>query len=420
MAVTEEKRFNIETMALATRRDEYRVAAVACGAHALHDGFTDLIYVLLPLWQKEFGLGYTELGLLRAMFSGTMAGFQIPSGLLAERLGAALVLALGTALSGIGYCLAGASVSLGVLMLALFSAGLGSSTQHPLASSLMAHAFAGERSMKAIGTYNFAGDIGKMTIPAIASLLLVVLPWRPVLALFGILGVMVGLAIYILTPQLSGQSATEHSSRVNEGKSLPNVHWIAFPTLTVIAMIDSATRMGFLLFLPFILTAKGASVPTIGIALTLVFAGGAMGKLLCGFIGARIGAIPTVWLTEGLTAALIVSILPLTLEPALPLLPLIGVALNGTSSVLYGSVPDLVPPERRARAFSIFYTGAIGAGATAPILYGIIGDALGMIPAVLMIAGLVLLTLPLSLVLRSYGQFTQGRSRVVKCGSVVD
>ena len=418
MALTHEKRLNTETMALATRRDEHRVAAVACGAHALHDGFTDLIYVLLPLWQKEFGLGYGELGLLRALFSGTMAGFQIPSGLLAERLGAALVLALGTALSGIGYCLAGASAELSVLMLALFSAGLGSSTQHPLASSLMAHAFAGERSMKAIGTYNFAGDIGKMTIPAIASLLLVVLPWRSVLALFGMLGVVVGLAIYILTPQLSGQSATEHSSRVNEGKSLPNVHWIAFPTLTVIAMIDSATRMGFLLFLPFILTAKGASVPTIGIALTLIFAGGAMGKLLCGFIGARIGAIPTVWLTEGLTAVLIVSLLPLALEPTLPLLPLIGVALNGTSSVLYGSVPDLVAPERRARAFSIFYTGAIGAGATAPILYGIIGDALGVIPAVLIIAGLVLLTLPLSLVLRSYGQLTQGRSRVVNSDPV--
>ena len=77
--------------------------------------------MLLPLWQKEFGLGYGELGLLRALFSGTMAGFQIPSGLLAERLGAALVLALGTALSGIGYCLAGASAGLGVLMLAIMA-----------------------------------------------------------------------------------------------------------------------------------------------------------------------------------------------------------------------------------------------------------------------------------------------------------
>jgi MFS transporter, FSR family, fosmidomycin resistance protein len=404
MAVAEEQRSDNETARLATKRDEHRVAAVACGAHALHDGFTDLIYVLLPLWQKEFGLGYGELGLLRALFSGTMAGFQIPSGLLAERLGAPLVLALGTALSGIGYSLAGASAGLGVLMLALFSAGLGSSTQHPLASSLMAQAFAGARSMRAIGTYNFSGDIGKMSVPALASLLLVALPWRPVLALFGILGLIVGLLIFILTPRLAVPSTTEYGASASAGRRAGAVHWIAFPTLTAIAMIDSATRMGFLLFLPFILTAKGASLPTIGIALTLVFAGGAMGKLLCSFIGARIGAIPTVWLTEGLTAVSIVALLPLPLEPALALLPLIGVALNGTSSVLYGSVPDLVAPERRARAFSIFYTGAIGTGAVAPILYGMVGDALGVIPAVLIIAAIVLLTLPLSLVLRSFRQ----------------
>ena len=70
-----------------TKRDERRAAAVACGAHALHDGYTDLIYVLLPVWQAEFGLGYAELGLLRGLFAGTMASFQIPSGYLSERFG---------------------------------------------------------------------------------------------------------------------------------------------------------------------------------------------------------------------------------------------------------------------------------------------------------------------------------------------
>ncbi len=165
-------------------------------------------------------------------------------------------------------------------------------------------------------------------------------------------------------------------------------------------MLDSATRMGFLLFLPFVLTAKGASLPTIGLALTLVFAGGAAGKLVCAFIGARIGAIATVWLTEGLTAALIVALLPLSLEAGLVLLPIIGVALNGTSSVLYGSVPDLVTAERRSRAFSVFYTGTIGAGALAPAIYGVIGDAVGVSTTLLVVAAVVLLTLPLSLVLR--------------------
>mgnify|MGYP003693661407 CR=1 FL=1 len=75
---------------------------------------------------------------------------------------------------------------------------------------------------------------------------------------------------------------------------------------------------------------------------------------------------------------LIVALLPLPLEAALLVLPLIGIALNGTSSVLYGSVPDLVAPERRARAFSVFYTGTIGAGALAPAIYGVVGDALGV------------------------------------------
>src|SRR5206468_10253224 len=113
-------------------------AGVACGAHALHDGYTDLIYVLLPIWQMEFGLGYAELGLLRGVFAGTMASFQIPSGLLAERLGVATVLALGTALAGLGHCLAGMSAAFPMLLAALFVGGLGASTQHPLASALMA------------------------------------------------------------------------------------------------------------------------------------------------------------------------------------------------------------------------------------------------------------------------------------------
>ena len=356
---------------------------------------------MLPIWQRDFGIGYAELGLLRGLFVGTMAGFQIPSGYLAERLGTAAVLALGTALAGFGYCVAGASAGFGLLLVALFISGLGASTQHPLASSLMARAFEGPRSMKALGTYNFAGDIGKMTLPATASLLLVVMEWRPTLALLGACGLVAAVAIYVLTPRYSADADTDLAKdRKIDTAARPVAPRFAFPVLLSIGMFDSATRMGFLLFLPFLLTAKGASLPAIGLALTLVFAGGAAGKLVCAFIGARIGAIATVWLTEGLTAVLIVALLPLPLEAAFVLLPLIGVALNGTSSVLYGSVPDLVTPERRSRAFSIFYTGTIGSGALAPALYGLVGDALGVTTALMVVAGLVLVTLPLSLVLK--------------------
>ena len=386
----------------AVQRDERRAAAVAGGAHALHDGYTDLIYVLLPLWQAEFGLSFAELGVLRGVFVGTMACLQIPCGYLARRLGTPIVLASGTALAGLGYCVAGASTGFPLLLLALFIGGLGASTQHPLASTLVARAFAGVRSRKALGLYNFSGDIGKMTVPAAAALLLTVMPWRPSLALLGAAGLMAAVAIYQLTPRYDQDAAPnspQDGGRSDAARGAANR--LGFPVLLSIGVIDSAVRMAFLTFLPFVLAEKGANLPTIGLALTLVFAGGAGGKLVCTFIGARFGAIATVWLTEGLTAIVIIALLPLGLEAAMVLLPLIGAALNGTSSVLYGSVPDLVAPERRAWSFGLFYTGTIGSGAIAPALFGLVGDAYGVPIALMCVAAIVLVTLPLSLFLRS-------------------
>jgi FSR family fosmidomycin resistance protein-like MFS transporter len=376
---------------------EHRAMGVACCAHALHDGYTDLIYVLLPIWQSEFGLSYAALGLMKTVFSGTLAGLQIPAGLLAERCGAAFVLAFGTALAGLGYCLAGFSESVPLLVAALFIGGLGASTQHPLASSLIANTFSGKRSLKALGTYNFAGDIGKMTLPAAASLLFVVFSWRHGVMLLGSLGVLAAVAIFAAMPRLA---AATNASKQIAGAAAGASRGYGFPLLLSIGVVDSATRMAFLTFLPFVLTSKGASLPTIGAALTLVFAGGAAGKLVCAFIGARIGTVATVWLTEAVTALGIVALLPLPLDAALVVLPLVGVALNGTSSVLYGSVPDLVAPAKRQRAFGIFYTGTIGAGAVSPALYGLLGDAVGIPVALTVVAAIVLVTLPLTVALR--------------------
>jgi len=336
---------------------------------------------------------------MRTVFSGTLAGFQIPAGFLAERFGAAAVLALGTALAGLGYIFAGLSGGVVTLVVALFIGGLGASTQHPLASSLIAHAFSGTRSLKALGTYNFAGDIGKMTVPAAATLLIIVLPWRDALMLLGALGAVAAVAIFLLIPRFGDEIAQSHKKDESVRPTGAATAY-AFPLLLSVGVIDSATRMAFLTFLPFVLTAKGASLQTVGLALTLVFAGGAIGKLVCAFIGARIGAVATVWLTETVTAFGIVALLPLPLEAAMVLLPVVGIALNGTSSVLYGSVPALVEPQRRQRAFSIFYTGTIGAGAISPAIYGVLGDAVGIPTALTVVAAIVLVTLPITLILR--------------------
>ena len=381
-----------------------RVLWVACGAHALHDGFTDTLYLLLPILQTEFALSYAAIGMLRALYTGAMAGLQVPTAKMAQRLGGASMLASGTAVAAIAYAGLGASTSCAMLAVALVLGGVGSSTQHPIASSFVAAAYQGPRSRGALGTYNFAGDLGKIALPSIAAGLIRVMSWRSTATMVGLIGLVGAAAILLSLSRLpTGHfGRTEISSKDGAASKPANPPHRGFALLLAIGIIDSATRMGFLTFMPFLLRAKGAGLPEVGIALALVFAGGAAGKLVCGFVGARLGMLPTVLITEGATAAGILALLPLPIGPALALLPLIGIALNGTSSVLYGTVPELVTPERRDSAFGVFYTGTIGAGALSPVLYGLVGDAMSLPAAMLLVAAVVLLTLPLAWRLRRF------------------
>ncbi len=369
-----------------------RTLVAAGAAHALHDGYTDLIYVLLPVWQAEFALSYGMLALLRGLYAGAMAALQIPAGRLAERWDGRIVLALGTALAAAGYLLAGYSGGLLGLCVSLALSGAGSSTQHPISSAAVSRAY-GDASRGPLGTYNFTGDLGKAAIPALTSLLLTLMPWRHALWLLALLGLAVALGTALLMPPIgrprAGPSRSQATGRGRGG----------FPLLFAIGVMDTGVRMGLLTFLPFLLKAKGASLPTVGVALALVFLGGAAGKFACGWLGARVGVLRTVLVTEGGTAACILALLLLPLIPSLLLAPLLGLMLNGTSSVLYGTVPDLTTPERTERAFALFYTGTIGSGAISPVLYGILGDAVGAAWAVAATALVALAIFPLAFAL---------------------
>jgi MFS transporter, FSR family, fosmidomycin resistance protein len=340
--------------------------------HALHDGFSDAIYVLLPIWQTEFALSYSVVAIFRGLYSGAMACLQIPAGHLAERIDAKLILCCGTALAAFGYALAGISGGIVGLSFALALAGAGSSTQHPLASAAVSRAY-GRAARRPLGIYNFTGDLGKAAIPALLSLLLVSVAWRHAVFALAAAGLAIAIAMAVWMPAVGKGHAAEPKERFSQaGQGRSGFYW-----LLAIGMLDSAVRMGFLTFLPFLLIGKGATLPTRGLALALVFIGGAAGKFACGWLGERVGTQRTVLFTEIATALLIVGVLVLPLVPAIVLLPVLGVMLNGTSSVLYGTVPELTPPHRTERAFALFYTGTIGAGAGAPVLYGFLGDGFG-------------------------------------------
>jgi len=281
------------------------------------------------------------------------------------------------------------------LCVALTLSGCGSSTQHPIASAAISHAY-GKDARRPLGIYNFSGDLGKAAIPASVSLLISVMSWRHALWIISGVGMIGAIGLAIFFPSIRGTSRSAVSlQQIPRGRG-------GFALLFLIGVLDTSVRMGLLVFLPFLLKGKGASLPTIGAALSLLFIGGAAGKFVCGWLGAKFGVIGTVLTTESGTAVCILAVLLAPLNLCLLLLPLLGVMLNGTSSVLYGTVPDLTPPHRTERAFAVFYTGTIGAGAVAPIAYGVLGDSIGANGATIATAVTAMLILPLAIALAPY------------------
>ena len=380
------------------------VLATACSIHFVHDGFSDILYVLLPLWAAEFQLTFSQVGLIRTAYSGGMAAFQIPAGLLAERWGERRLLAIGTAVTACGFVLAGAVGGFVSLLTVLLVAGLGSGVQHPLSSSLVSKAYETGPRRAALGTYNFSGDLGKVAVPATVAFAATVIGWRWASAAYGVIGVVAALAILGMLvrlerglPEPTVRSAETHAT--GSGWGIRDLR--GFRTLTAIGMIDNATRTGFLTFLPFALMAKGSSVAGVGTALALLFAGGAVGKFVCGLAAERLGVIRTVVITEAATSLCLLAIIAAPLSAALAILPLMGVALNGTSSVLYGTVADLVTADRRSRAYGLYYTVTIATSALSPSVYGLIGDVAGVTATLVIVAAIVLETIPLCLALRA-------------------
>jgi MFS family permease len=367
--------------------------ATTCATHFVHDGIGDALYVLLPIWSQAFGLSYAQVGTLRTAYSASLALLQMPAGVLAERLGERALLASGTVLAGLAFIWLAASESYAALGSLILLAGVGSAVQHPLASVLISRTYAAASRRAALGVYNFAGDIGKMCVAVGVGFAAALIGWRSTVVLYGIIVVAVGIVSFLVLRRFL--ASTDFS-----GWGFANA--TGFALLGAIHVFDSACRTGLLTFLPFLLIAKGATPANVGFALAIVFAGGAAGKLICGLVAERFGILRTVILTELATGLLIILIVALPLAWLMALLLPLGVALNGTSSVLYGTVAEFVHDDKQARSFGLFYTLGSVASASSPLAVGIVSDFVGASYALLAVAALAVATLPFCWFLRRH------------------
>jgi MFS transporter, FSR family, fosmidomycin resistance protein len=378
--------------------NRFRCLFSFCTYHFIDDGFADSIYLLLPFIAAELHLSFSQVGLLKGVFSGAMSLLQLPMSLLGERIGELTVVSLGAfGLAGGFLLLSWASTFLSVFLTLILAKGTAAG-QHGLSSSVLSRVFETSGRRAAMGTYNFSGDVGKVAVPFLLALLINWGGWRQGVFALSLGGIAAGAVLW----SLARNEKAEFSLPKTEAKQESKVKgWgirdpKAFSALLAIGILDIATRSSLLTFLPFLLLQKEVPAAQLGFALTLLFAGGAAGKFGCGIMAEWFGIIPMVVVTEALTTAGILSLFWVSPSGIWFLLPFVGVVLNGTSSVLYATVAEIISPMGRSRGYGLYYAITLGAGAGAPVIYGLVTDMLGLTFSLVCIALMASVTIPLS------------------------
>lgn len=371
-----------------------------CVLHTVHDGFVAGFYPLLPLLASDLGLTYGEAGFLKFCLSAAGGALQLPAGLLIERLGERLVVASGSLWLAMTYGLLALGAALPQLAATAALAGVGSSPQHVGPAAFVSRVYDARSRGTALGLWNFSGDLGKGLLPAIGGLIAALAGWRVAIVALAAAGGLVA-----LTQLWRWQAARRQAELRLAPTGGSSTTWdlgerSRFTATVLLGVLDTATRDGALLLLPFLLATAGFSPPAIGALFALLFACGAAAKFVCGPLTDRYGAVAVIILTEVGTVALLPGLVVASPFLIVPLLALFGMAMSGTSSALFDLVAHHVRADTRARGYGVYYSFTQATTALAPMLYGMLADAAGLRSALLVMAGVTLTTLPLAWVAR--------------------
>jgi len=377
-----------------------KILGVSCAIHIMQDGLTAAIYVLLPILAQSFGLSYAQVGWLKGVKNLAQGLLEIVSGIASDRFGERAVLTFGVAVSGIGYLILSQAAGAGTVLFCFILVGIGAAFQHSPASKLVTHAFGTEGRRGALGLYNSSGDAGKLTFTGLLSLgTAFAVGWQSMTLAFGLIAMLLAVAVFVML----GRLIEPRRTGTGDGAAVTGwgiVNPSGFAALTAVVSLDSMVQASVLTFIAFVMIAKGFSTFAATLAAVLVLAGGMFGKALCGYLAQSFGIRRAFGAVQFATAVGLFAVAVLPGWAAYALLPFVGAVLQGSTSITYGAVNDLILPTHTARGFALIYAAGSFASIAGPLGFGLIGDVYGIETALLAMAAVAAIAVPSALALR--------------------
>lgn len=357
------------------------ILAAVSVSHLLNDVVQSLLPAIYPLLKTDFGLSFAQVGSMTLALMLTASILQPVVGHLTDKRAAPFALVAGMACSLAGLLLLALAWSYAWLLVAAVLVGLGSSIFHP-ESSRVARMASGGRHGLAQSVFQVGGNLGSSVGPLLGAYL--VEPYGRGSILWCSLVAVAGMA---LTYRIGMWYRTRATRAARPGSSS---HEVPQPLVPPRRVMWTLAILGALIFskyfymaslssyFTFYLMAKfGLGVRPAQLYLFVFLAAVAVGTILGGPIGDRVGRKPVIW-------GSILGVLPFSL--LLPhanlwwtavLAVVIGLTLSSAFSAIVVYAQELLP-GRVGLISGAFFGFAFGMGGLGAAALGLLADRIGI------------------------------------------
>lgn len=340
--------------------------------HTTVDSTQNILPVVLPLMQTQFGLSYAQVGLAAALLTISSSMIQPVFGWISDRWGIQWFIPAGIVWTGVLMGVLGLVPSYLAMILVLLLTGVGTAAFHPVASMAAAHASGAQRGL-GMSIFSAGGNLGFAVGPILMTWLLMWFSLRGTVLLMG-LGALAASVIHCYRREIEVPFLGNRRRRAQEDAPIP---WTKLSGLLVLIALRSWASSGLVVFMPLLFMQQGMALSLTGRALFVFLFFGAMGGMLGGYFSDRVGRKKVIALSLLLFPPLMGAVLALQGPMRWILLASAGAALLASNSVTVVFAQELLP-QNIGLASGLALGLGFGAGGLGVGVSGVVADLLGL------------------------------------------
>ena len=367
----------------ATTGITFRILVALSICHCLNDTLQSVISAVYPLFKEDLGLSFAQIGLITLVYQSAASVCQPLTGLFFDKWPSAWSLPTGMSFTLVGLLSLAFANTLPLVLCSVALVGIGSSVFHPEASRLTSLASGGKRGL-AQSLFQVGGNLGGSLGPLLAAVF--VAPYgRRHIALFTILAftaimVMIPVGHWYKSFLLRLRKAEGETLKTSVSRPLPMGKTVFSIAILLILIFSKYIYMASLnSYYTFYLIHKfGVSVQASQLYLFVFLIATAIGTLLGGPIGDRVGRKYVIWASI-LGAAPFTLIMPhvenLYLTTVLSFC--VGLTLSSAFPAILVYAQELLP-YKLGLISGLFFGFAFGVAGIASAVVGNMADRYGI------------------------------------------